>query len=527
MNLHGENIIGNELSKEGPEVFQAAGADTGAPLEPSFHEAVESEVDRALRAAAAAFEAYRTRTAGERADFLRLLAGNIDAMGGDLTERASAETGLPAARLNGERARTVNQIRMFAGLLDEGSWVDARIDRAEPERQPLPKPCLRRMLIPVGPVAVFGASNFPLAFSVCGGDTVTALAAGNPVVVKAHPAYPGTCEMLAGALLHAIEQAGMPAGLFSMVHGQGHDVGLWLVRHPLTCAVGFTGSLQAGRALMDAAAARPAPIPVFAEMGSVNPIFILPGAMSERGASIAAGLVGSVTLGAGQFCTNPGLVFGVEGDAFEGFIAEAGRLMAATGAATMLHAGICSAFAADAEKLEASQGIAVIAKAAEGGKTQGRGVFFRTDARTFAANPALQEEVFGPASIIVSCPGLAAMEQIARGLRGNLTATLHATAEDLDESGALVDILRNCAGRLVFDGYPTGVEVVPSMHHGGPYPASSDVRATSVGTAAIQRFVRPICYQNAPQDVLPVELRDANARGVWRLVDNERTREDC
>jgi NADP-dependent aldehyde dehydrogenase len=529
MKLHGKNILGKEISSDGHQTFQAVNPATASPLEPLFYEATISEIDRTLELANRAFYKYRQRSAEDIAGFLDRMADEIMNLGDTLIERATAETALPEARLQSERARTVNQIHMFAELVREGSWVDARIDRALPDRKPLPKPDIRRMLIPIGPVVVFGASNFPLAFSVAGGDTVSALAAGNPVVVKAHPAHPGTSELAARAILKAMEATGMPDGVFSMLHGAGHEVGLELVRHPLTKAVGFTGSLKAGRALFDAAAARPNPIPVYAEMGSINPVFVLPGALKERGEAIAGGLAQSVTLGAGQFCTNPGLVVGLQDEHTQHLIEKTADLIAKTPPATMLTAGICRTYAEGIEKFRKIAGVHIAGQsqaAADREKTQASAVVFATDAGTFLTNYQLGEEVFGPSTLIVRCNSGAELEEVARSLEGHLTATIHGTDQDLEQFKPLITILETKVGRLLFNGFPTGVEVCPSMHHGGPYPATTDVRSTSVGTAAIQRFARPICYQNFPQTALPVELQNRNKRNLWRLVDNKFTKED-
>lgn len=529
MELHGRNMIGKETPAEGTHTFRAYDPALGKPLDPLFHEATPSDVDGALHLAQKAFYVYRRIEPEQRADLLHRMAEEIVALGDELIERASAETGLPAARLTTERGRTAGQLEMFAGLVREGSWVDARIDRPIPDRKPIPKPDVRRMLIPLGPVVVFGASNFPLAFSVAGGDTASALAAGNPVVVKAHPAHPGTSELVARALLKAIESAGAPSGVFSLLQGASNEVGLALVHHPLTRAVGFTGSLRGGRALFDAAAARPDPIPFFAEMGSINPVFILPGALRENGEALASGLVQSVTLGVGQFCTNPGLVVGLEGESLTRFAEKTGQLMAATPPGTMLHPGILNAFSEGVSRFEKIQGVRVVARsqgAPDRTSTEAGAVVFTANASTFLRNPELSQEVFGPSTLIVRCPSKAQLEEIARNLEGHLTATLHGTPEDLLEHRELIEILRDKVGRLIFNGFPTGVEVCPSTQHGGPYPATTDARYTSVGTAAILRFARPVCFQNFPLEALPTELQNRNTRNIWRLVDGTLTRED-
>lgn len=507
--------------------FRARNPATGQWLEGEFFESTTGEIDEAARAAERAFEAYSSLAAARRAEFLRAIAQQLLALGERLLERAAAETALPAGRLENERARTVSQVLLFAELIEEGSWVGARIDRALPDRKPQPRPDLRRMLIPLGPVAVFGASNFPLAFSVAGGDTVSALAAGCPVVVKAHPAHPGTSELAADAIRRAARNTRMPEGVFGMVHGASPEVGITLVTHPAIRAVGFTGSLRAGRTLFDAAAMRPEPIPVYAEMGSSNPVFLLPGALSERGEAIARGLASSVTLGSGQFCTNPGLAILLDSPASSAFLETAGELLGASPAGTMVHAGIKTAYDRDLVEVTRVAGVAVAARAQGEGahpETAAQAALLMTDAKTFARSPRLSSEIYGPATLAVRCGGMEEMLQLARGLHGHLTATIHGTEEDLARFSELVAILRQKAGRLVFNGFPTGVEVCHAMHHGGPYPATTDARETSVGTAAIHRFARPVCYQDFPQSALPEELQDRNPRGVWRLVDGAFTR---
>ncbi|HMB90671.1 MAG TPA: aldehyde dehydrogenase (NADP(+)) [Rhodothermales bacterium] len=523
--FHGSNLIAGERAHEGTFTFTATDPTTGASLPGSFHEATETEIDRALTAAEEAFEANQSQSPEAWATLLETMADEIEALGETLVQRVAAETALGEGRVRGERGRTTNQLRMFAHLVREGSWVDARIDPAIPDREPVPRPDVRRMLVPLGPVAVFGASNFPLAFSVAGGDTASALAAGCPVVVKAHPAHPGTSELVAEALQRAVEACGFHQGTFSLVHGVQPAVSLMLVRHPFLQAVGFTGSLKAGRAIFDAAAARPVPIPVYAEMGSVNPVFLLPDALAERGTALADGLADSVTLGAGQFCTNPGLVFGVAGDALDGFMQAVASELRDTSAFTMLHGGICKAYRDGVEAVAGVAGVEVAARVEAEPEAAGAAVF-TTDAEVFFSEPRLHEEVFGPSTLVVRCADLAEMELLAATLEGNLTATLHGTSADLASANRLIQVLRRRVGRLILNGFPTGVEVCPSMHHGGPYPATTDVRSTSVGTAAIYRFARPICYQDFPQEALPATLRDQNERGIWRLINGEQTRAD-
>jgi 2,5-dioxopentanoate dehydrogenase len=521
MELHGRSIVeGEPVTEDGGGTFRAFNPSEGREFGPDFYEATPAVVARALDSAARAFPEYRRRSAEEIAGLLEAVARGIEALGDELIERAQAETALPFERLKGERARTTGQLSMFAGVVREGSWVEATIDRAEPERKPQPKPDLRRMLIPLGPVAVFGASNFPLAFSVAGGDTASALAAGNTVVVKAHPAHPGTSELVARAVAAALKETAMPAGVFSLVQGQSPLVSLAVVEHPFTKAVGFTGSLRVGRALFDAAARRPEPIPVYAEMGSVNPVFVLPGALREHGAEFAEGLKQSVTLGTGQFCTNPGLVVGVRGEPFEKFLERADELFAAAPPGTMLNAGILRSYTEGVERLRQLTRSGASSTAADASRTQAAAYVFSTDASTFLDRHELGEEVFGPSTLVVACEGVEELRRVAERLEGALTATIHGTPEDLREFAWLVKALEQKAGRLVFNGFPTGVEVCAAMQHGGPYPATTDARSTSVGTAAIKRFARPVCYQNFPQESLPVELRDDNPRRLWRLVDN-------
>jgi 2,5-dioxopentanoate dehydrogenase len=527
MELHGKSIIHGKPTGSPGAPFAARAAAGGSTLAPAFFEATEADVDRALRVATDAFDDYQSQGPEKIATFVDRIAQELLALGDELIQRANAETALPEARLTGERARTVNQLRMFAQVVREGSWVEARLDRAQPDRQPIPKPDLRRMLIPIGPVVVFSASNFPLAFSVAGGDTASALAAGNPVIVKAHPAHPGTSELAARAIVAAVEATGMPPGVFALLQGPSHELGHRLVVHPLTRAVAFTGSEQGGRALFDAAAARPEPVPVYAEMGSTNPVFVLPGALEENPASLAQGLMQSVTLGVGQFCTNPGLVFGIAGSAFERLGAEAGKIAVAAPAGTMLNGAVCERFRGSVEKARKLSAVQVLGAAgAELKEGQAGAVVLRTELRDFLNHPALQEEMFGPATLLVSCGSAEELERAASELPGQLTVTIHGTEQDLLNHQRLVRILQQKAGRVLFNGFPTGVEVCPSMHHGGPYPATTHSHFTSVGTAAIKRFARPVCFQNFPHAALPPELRDRNLRKIWREVDGVFTKDD-
>jgi NADP-dependent aldehyde dehydrogenase len=493
--------------------FTARHARTGEVLG-TYVEATAAAIDQAVHAAASAAPALARLAPAARAAFLERIADEIVALGQPLLDLAQAETGLPLPRLEGERGRTAGQLRLFAALVREGSWVDARIDPALPDRKPLPRPDLRRMLVPLGPVAVFGASNFPLAFSVAGGDTASALAAGNPVVVKAHPAHPGTSDLVAHAIRLAVVACGLPAGTFSLLHGASPATGVALVRHPRLEAVGFTGSQTAGRALFDAAASRPRPIPVFSEMSSVNPVFLLPGALRERAAALAEGLAGSFTLGVGQFCTKPGLVIGLASPAWDTFAATLAEKARAVPAGTMLHAGIADAFR---RGLAAVHDVEWLCSA--------HAHVARVDAAAFLARPELAHEIFGPYTLLVTVRDPAELLALAAALDGQLTATLHGNAADFAAAADLVSVLTCKAGRILANGFPTGVEVAPAMHHGGPYPATTDVRFTSVGTAAILRFARPVCYQNLPESLLPDALANANPLGLLRLVDGKPTRD--
>jgi alpha-ketoglutaric semialdehyde dehydrogenase len=528
MSLHGLSLIAGARAATGGKTFRAENPASGERLAPDFHEASTAEVDRAMHSAAEAFADYRGRPPADRAKLLEAIATEIEALGDALLQRANAETGLPLARITGERARTCGQLRLFAQVVREGSWVDARIDPALPDRQPLPRADLRRMLIPLGPVVVFGSSNFPLAFSVAGGDTASALAAGCPVIVKAHRAHAGTAELVGGAITRAVAACGLPAGVFSMIHGGGATIGIAMVKHPVTTAVGFTGSHTAGRALFDAAAARPHPIPVFAEMSSINPVFLLPGAVKERGAAIATGIVGSFTLGVGQFCTKPGLVFAVKGPDTDALLAKLAEGVKAAPCATMLTGGIRDAFVENRGKITGAAGVQPLVAAtapASPAKTEGQPSVSTTSAKNFIANHVLSTEAFGPFTLVVLCENVDEFSACARALEGQLTATIHANAADHAVARPLFALLEQKAGRVLLNGFPTGVEVCHAMNHGGPYPATSDVRFTSVGTAAMFRFARPICYQGLPDELLPAALQNKNPLGLLRLVNGTQTRD--
>ena len=504
MKLHGQSILAGKTVSGSGETFAATNPATGETLPVPFHKATSADVDAALAAAETAFAETR-KLPGERfAALLDCIAEEILALGPDLIARGMAETGLPEARLVGERARTVGQLKMFATLVREGSWVDAVIDPADPNRQPQPKPDVRRMLRPLGPVVVFGAGNFPFAFGACGGDTASALAAGNPVVVKAHTGHPGTNEFFAHAVAAALKACELPAGLFSLLQGPGATVGQALVKHPATQAVGFTGSKRAGRILFDLAAARPSPIPVYAEMGSLNPLVVLPGALAERSEKIAAGLAQSITLGVGQFCTKPGLVFLLENAGATEFVEQLAKQLSVSPAGTMLDLGIRKSFCEATAGFAKVSGVKRIVANQPSGFAAAAPLLFETDSATWRREAALREEAFGPAAVVIRCRDVEDLKTALRFAGGNLTATIHhGTSDNATDVRALADLLEQQSGRVIFDGFPTGVEVCHAMVHGGPYPATSAPLTTSVGTLAIRRFARPVCFQNVPQYFLP------------------------
>jgi NADP-dependent aldehyde dehydrogenase len=520
MELTGKNIIGHALQAAGNETFFAVNPSSGEEIEPGFSEASSEEIDAAIQKAGAAFQVYRNKSGKEKAELLEAIADEIMALGDALITRCMEETGLPEARLTGERGRTVNQLKLFAQLLREGSWVDARVDTADPERKPLPKPDIRSMLRPLGPVGVFGASNFPLAFSVAGGDTASALAAGCTVVVKAHQAHPGTSELVGLAIQRAMQRCNMPEGTFSMVHGASIEVGQAIVRHPLIKAIGFTGSFRGGKSLFDEANKREEPIPVYAEMGSTNPVFILPRALQQRKEAIARDMAASVSMGVGQFCTSPGLIFLQDSEEEQQFRKLLSQNISEVGGGVMLTAGIRGNYEKGIEALSKTKGVEILAKGKEDATAcHGTAYLLHATAQTFLEEETLEEEVFGPSTLAVTAQHKEELLQAAERLRGHLTVTVHGTEEDLLENQDLIRILEQKAGRLIINGYPTGVEVGYAMVHGGPYPATTDSRTTSVGAAAIMRFARPVCYQGFPAALLPDELKDENPLGIWRLVN--------
>lgn len=507
MSVSGELFIGAERVSS-PQNFRATNPATGAKLEPGFSVAGTEAVNRACDLAWSGFDHFRGLESESRARLLETIAQQIVALGDELLERAHAETGLPLARLTGERARTVGQLLLFAEELRQGGWLGIRVDPALPTRTPLPRPDLRQRKVALGPVVVFGASNFPLAFSVAGGDTAAALAAGCPVIVKGHPSHPGTSELVAQAIVAAVSACQLPPGVFSLLNGDSHALGAALVAHPHVKAVGFTGSHAGGLALMKIASARAEPIPVYAEMSSVNPVLLLPGALATRAESLGKEFVASLSLGVGQFCTNPGILIALEGPDLERFIAAARGALAEVVPGVMLSAGIHAAYEQGVDRLSEHEQVSLLARGAQlQGSHCGRGAFFSVPARDLLHHPQVMDEVFGPSSVLVRCRSESELMEILERLDGQLTATLHLVPSDEPLAARLLPILERKAGRLIANGWPTGVEVSRAMVHGGPFPATSDGRSTSVGTLAIERFLRPVCYQDFPDALLPAPLR--------------------
>ncbi|MFC9355704.1 aldehyde dehydrogenase (NADP(+)) [Rhodococcus sp. NPDC057014] len=520
--LTGVSLIGADDIPGTRSPFQATDPATGAALEPIYHEADEAAVARAAELAWEAFGSYRHTSFEQRAAFLDTIAAELDDLGSVLIDRVHAETGIPSARVQGELARTTGQLRLFAAVVREGSWTGARLDTPNPDRTPLPKPDLRQRKVPLGPVAVFAASNFPLAFSVAGGDTASALAAGAPVIVKAHSAHPGTSELVGRAIRNAVRAHNLPEGTFSLVFGSGQTIGIALVTDPRIRAVGFTGSQQAGIALTAAAAARPVPIPVYAEMSSINPVFVLPGALADRAEELGSSFIASMTTGVGQLCTSPGLVFLVDAPGADRFVRAASDAVRAATPAPMLYPGIATSFADGARRLTANENIDTVAVAdtapAQAG-CSGVPQLFVTTGEQFLDDHQLQDEVFGPASVIVRVADVAQLTAIIDRLEGQLTATIQAAPTDHAHARVLVDRLELIAGRVLFNGWPTGVEVGHAIVHGGPFPATTAPSTTSVGSRAIERFLRPVAYQNVPEELLADELRTGNPLGIWRRID--------
>ncbi|MFT5883975.1 MAG: alpha-ketoglutaric semialdehyde dehydrogenase [Arcticibacterium sp.] len=516
MSLSGQNIIGFGNSSEGTVAIQALNPVTGDTLGPLFYSATLGELSTATELAKDAFTIYRKISGEEKAGFLRKIADEIEAIGEELTARYVSETGLPEGRANGERGRTCGQLRLFASLLEEGSWVDAKIDPALPKRQPLPRVDLRSMERPLGPVAVFGASNFPLAFSVAGGDTASALAAGCPVIFKAHPAHLGTSELVGAAIQKAAQACGMPNGVFSMLHGEP-ELSQALVKDSKIKAVGFTGSYKVGKLLFDIANNRPEPIPVYSEMGSTNPVFILPKTLASQTESLAESYINSVNMGVGQFCTNPGVLLIQKNQSFIDTLERKAKEVAG---GNMLTTGIRDAYNSGVSEAKKYTKVIAVGKKADG-ITGVEPTLLFADYQTFKDNPQLDEEIFGPTSLVVEGNSKEEYLEIARNLGGHLTATVHGSEEELIDYTELLDILEQKVGRLIINGFPTGVEVSHAMVHGGPFPSTTNSRSTSVGTGAITRFTRPVCFQDLPDSLLPDELKQGNPLKIWRKVDGE------
>jgi NADP-dependent aldehyde dehydrogenase len=522
--ITGKNYIGNQQSAKGSKTYKTFNPVLNIENTKVFIEATSQEIHEAAHLATHAFQIFRTTSGEKKARFLNAIADEILALDELLVQTYCSESGLPEGRAKGERGRTVMQLRMFADLVAEGSWVEAIIDTAIPDRQPIPKSDIRKMMIPLGPVVVFGASNFPLAYSTAGGDTAAALAAGCPVIVKSHPMHAGTGELVASAIIKAAEKTGMPNGVFSNLNSSGIEVGTELVKHPGVKAVGFTGSIRGGRALYDLAAQREEPIPVFAEMGSINPVVILPEALKNRNESIAKTYASSITLGTGQFCTNPGLLLGIKGDDLTKFIVNLSNDIVKIDPSSMLHPNIAGAFISNKQKAVSQSNLEVVAEyAGDVKENYARQTVTTVSGDTFLSNPTLHHEVFGPYSLIVECENTNQLHEIITKLEGQLTGTILAEVEEISKYSNIVSALQNRVGRLIYNGVPTGVEVCPSMTHGGPYPASTDSRFTAVGINSIKRWVRPFSYQDWPNNVLPDELKNENPLGISRLVNGKLT----
>ena len=520
--ITGKNHIGNQISNEGSKTFRTFNPLLNAENENLYTEASDKEIDKAVELATAAFKKFRSTSGTEKAAFLNAIADEILALDNTLVQVYCSETGLPEGRARGERGRTVGQLRSFATLVEEGSWVEATIDTAIPDRKPMPRSDIRKMLVPLGPVVVFGASNFPLAYSTAGGDTAAAFAAGCPVIVKSHPMHAGTGELVAQAIIKAAERTGMPNGVFANLNSSGIEVGQKLVKHPGVKAVGFTGSIRGGRALYDMAAQREEPIPVFAEMGSINPVVILPDALQERGNDLAKTYAGSITLGTGQFCTNPGLLLGIKGETLTNFTQELGREILQIEPSVMLHPNIIGAYEHNKNTAISQSDIDVVANYEGEVKANfARQIVTTVEGKTFLENPTLHHEVFGPFSLVVQCENATQLEEIISGLEGQLTGTIISENDEAANYPNVIAALQNRVGRIIFNGVPTGVEVCPSMVHGGPYPSSTDSRFTAVGIHSIKRWVRPFSYQDWPNELLPNELKNENLLAINRTINGE------
>ena len=524
--ITGKNYIGNQLSAKGSKTYKTFNPQLNLENDSIYVEANSEEIEAATKLASGAFKSYSIMPGERKAAFLNAIADEILALGDKLLDTYVSESGLPKGRAQGERGRTIGQLRSFANLVKDGSWVEATIDTAQPDRQPMPKVDLRKMLVPLGPIVVFGASNFPLAFSTAGGDTSAALAAGCPVIVKSHPMHAGTGELVASAIIKAAEKTGMPNGVFSNLNSSGIEVGQELVQHPSVKGVGFTGSIRGGRALFDLAAKRSEPIPVFAEMGSVNPVIILPEALKKRGNDLAETYAKSITLGAGQFCTNPGLILGIGGDELTSFVVKLSEEIVKVEPSCMLHPNISGAYMKNKATALSQSGLEVVADyEGDVNVNYGQQTIATVDGDTFLENTILHREVFGPFSMVVNCKNAEQLETIISKLEGQLTGTVIAEDSEISTYVSAIKSLKNRVGRIIFNGVPTGVEVCPSMLHGGPYPASTDSRFTAVGIHSIKRWVRPFSYQSWPDDLLPEELKNENPLQISRSVNNKQTKD--
>lgn len=522
--ITGKNYIGNRLSATGDNTYTTFNPKLNIENEHTFYEASQDEIDEALILASTAYETYKKIPGVRKSAFLNTIADEILALDNTLIQAYMSESGLPEGRAIGERGRTIGQLRMFAKLVEEGSWVDATIDTGDHNRTPIPKPDLRKILIPLGPVVVFGASNFPLAYSTAGGDTASALAAGCPVIVKSHPMHAGTGELVASAIIKAAQKTGMPNGVFSNLNSKGIKVGTQLVKHPAVKAVGFTGSIRGGRALFDLASQRPEPIPVFAEMGSINPVVILPNAAHNQGETLAKTYAKSITLGTGQFCTNPGLILGLKRNSLDNFIQILASEIATIEPSCMLHPSIVTNYEKNKENALQQKGTTTVSEYTDTlAPNYARQAVVKVDGKTFLENPVLHQEVFGPFSIVVACKDQQELETIISNLEGQLTGTIIGENKEIKKYTTVIEALQNRVGRIIFNGVPTGVEVCPAMLHGGPYPASTDSRFTAVGIHSIKRWVRPFSFQNWPNDALPDELKNENPLNISRLLNGEQT----
>ena len=522
--MTGKNYIGNQLAATGTKMYKTFNPELNQENETVFVEATSKEIEEAVNLAASAFKEFRTISGIKKAEFLNAIADEILALDDLLIQTFCLESGLSEGRAKGERGRTIGQLRSFANLVAEGSWVEATIDEAQPNREPMPKSDIRKMLIPLGPVVVFGASNFPLAYSTAGGDTAAALASGCPVLVKSHPMHAGTGELVASAIIKAAKKTGMPNGVFSNLNSSGIEVGQQLVSHPKVKVVGFTGSIKGGRALLDLAAKRAEPIPVFAEMGSINPVVILPKALENRCQEIAKTYAGSITLGSGQFCTNPGLLLGIKSESLSNFIAEVSQEIIKINPSCMLHPNIKKGYTINKEKIVSQDKVSVTANYTSTIKNNyAEQAIVTVDGKTFLENPTLHLEVFGPFSMIVQCENASQLEEVIANLEGQLTGTIISDENEISDYQNVISALQNRVGRIIFNGVPTGVEVCESMVHGGPYPACTDSRFTAVGINSIKRWVRPFSYQDWPNELLPKELQNENPMSIFRTIDGLRT----